>query len=66
MQVLEEMQTELKKMKPSGDRLKELSSRFYTLIPHSFGRQCSPTISTEEGVRYKMDMLLVGGLCDYG
>ncbi|XP_062503131.1 protein mono-ADP-ribosyltransferase PARP3-like isoform X2 [Corticium candelabrum] len=58
-EVLEEMQTELKKMKPSGDRLKELSSRFYTLIPHSFGRQCSPTISTEEGVRYKMDMLLV-------
>lgn len=37
----------------------ELTSRFYTLIPHDFGRQRPPTISTMEAVRKKMDMLLV-------
>jgi poly [ADP-ribose] polymerase len=40
-------------------KLEALSSRFYTLIPHSFGRQRPPTISNEETVRKKMDMLLV-------
>ena len=60
VQVLEEMEKELKKKSTSGDRMRELSSRFYTLIPHSFGRQRPPTINSEEGVRQKMDMLLVG------
>ncbi|XP_062517252.1 protein mono-ADP-ribosyltransferase PARP3-like [Corticium candelabrum] len=58
-EVLEEMEKELKKKSTSGDRMRELSSRFYTLIPHSFGRQRPPTINSEEGVRQKMDMLLV-------
>jgi poly [ADP-ribose] polymerase len=56
-EVLEEIEQELK-MKNSR-KLEALSSRFYTLIPHSFGRQRPPTISNEETVRKKMDMLLV-------
>jgi poly [ADP-ribose] polymerase 2/3/4 len=42
-----------------SSRLAELSSAFYTVIPHSFGRQCPPTINTAETLRLKMDMLTV-------
>eukprot|EP01101_Sappina_pedata_P011845 TRINITY_DN8029_c0_g1_i1.p1 TRINITY_DN8029_c0_g1~~TRINITY_DN8029_c0_g1_i1.p1 ORF type:complete len:676 (-),score=238.61 TRINITY_DN8029_c0_g1_i1:70-1926(-) len=41
----------------SGSRLAELSSRFYTLIPHSFGRQVPPVIGNLEAVKIKLDML---------
>ena len=43
-----------------GGSLAYLSSRFYTLIPHDFGRQRPPIISDLETVRKKMDMLMVG------
>lgn len=39
--------------------LADLTSRFYTLIPHNFGRQRPPTISDKDTVRKKMDMLMV-------
>ena len=42
-----------------GTKLSELSSKFYTLIPHSFGRKLPPTISQLERVQNKKDMLLV-------
>ena len=35
--------------------------RFYTLIPHSFGRQRPPVINTVEDVRRKYDMLAILG-----
>ena len=45
--------------KKAAKNLTELTSRFYTLIPHDFGRQRPPVINTLEIVREKMDMLLV-------
>ena len=39
--------------------LQELSSKFYTVIPHSFGRQRPPVINTREVLQLKMDMLAV-------
>ena len=45
--------------KKAAKNLQELTSRFYTLIPHDFGRQRPPIISTLENVREKMDMLMV-------
>jgi len=58
-EVLEEIENFMKTKKGPASKLTELSSRFYTLIPHDFGRHRPPTISTEEAVRKKMDMLLV-------
>lgn len=37
--------------------LPELSSRFYTIVPHSFGRSVPPVINTFEMLQKKMDML---------
>ncbi len=56
-QVLEELETAIssKKTKPIND----LSSRFYTLIPHAFGRHVPPPINTIELVQKKFDMLNV-------
>ena len=47
-------------------RLADLSSAFYTVIPHSFGRQRPPAITTAETLQLKMDMLTVSvysGVC---
>ena len=40
-------------------RIDELSSRFYTLIPHAFGRRVPPPINTGDLLRKKVDMLNV-------
>ena len=37
------------------------SSKFYTLIPHSFGRSVPPALATEEAVNKKFEMLNVLG-----
>jgi hypothetical protein len=42
-----------------GAGLAELSSRFYTIIPHNFGRMVPPVIRTLEEVQRKMEMLEV-------
>lgn len=42
-----------------SSKLDELSSKFYTLIPHSFGRVRPPTIRTPNEIREKKDMLIV-------
>ena len=55
-EVLEKLEDSIKKKK---GQLNELTSRFYTLIPHNFGRQRPPPIVDLETVRAKMDMLLV-------
>ncbi|XP_013790315.1 poly [ADP-ribose] polymerase 3-like [Limulus polyphemus] len=47
------------KNKKSKKDLEQLTNRFYTLIPHAFGRQRPPIIDTLEMIRQKKDMLLV-------
>lgn len=39
--------------------LNELTSEFYTLIPHSFGRNRPPTLRDPEEIQKKKDMLNV-------
>jgi len=39
--------------------LQELSSRFYTTIPHSFGMKVPPALKEKEQVQQKMDLLEV-------
>ncbi|XP_050414615.1 protein mono-ADP-ribosyltransferase PARP3 [Patella vulgata] len=56
-EILDEIEDILNKKKKGN--LTELSSRFYTAIPHSFGRRIPPKIDTLELVRQKMDMLMV-------
>ncbi len=57
--VLEELEDAIQKgrSKPIDD----LSSRFYTLIPHSFGRRVPPPIDTLDLLQKKYDMLNVLG-----
>lgn len=54
--VLDELEAAVKGKKSS---LSELSSKFYTVIPHSFGRSVPPVISTMHMVNSKKEMLLV-------
>eukprot|EP01126_Amoeba_proteus_P018010 TRINITY_DN1894_c0_g2_i5.p1 TRINITY_DN1894_c0_g2~~TRINITY_DN1894_c0_g2_i5.p1 ORF type:complete len:400 (-),score=89.99 TRINITY_DN1894_c0_g2_i5:75-1274(-) len=54
---LDEIEKALKK--PRSDSLPELSSRFYTVIPHSFGRSRPPVIDSAEALQQKRDMLAV-------
>lgn len=56
-EALVELQNAITKSKTSS--LSELSSKFYTIIPHDFGRSVPPKITTLDEVRTKMDMLLV-------
>jgi poly [ADP-ribose] polymerase len=44
---------------PSSGQLARLSSHFYTVIPHAFGRRVPPMIDTAEKLRIKLDMLNV-------
>jgi len=55
-EVLKEIEESLK-VKSGRGNLSELSSRFYTLIPHSFGRNIPPVIDTLEKIKTKMNML---------
>ena len=43
----------------SRARLAKLSSAFYTIIPHSFGRNVPPVIADSDHLQKKFDMLLV-------
>ncbi|XP_053152143.1 protein mono-ADP-ribosyltransferase PARP3 isoform X2 [Hemicordylus capensis] len=58
-EALEAIEAALQKPRPSQKQLQELSSRFYTIIPHNFGRTRPPSIDTQEVVQAKKDMLLV-------
>nr|XP_020659542.1 poly [ADP-ribose] polymerase 3 [Pogona vitticeps] len=58
-EALEAIETALQKPPPSQKQLEELSSRFYTIIPHNFGRNRPPPIDTQEVIQAKKDMLLV-------
>ncbi|NXP92555.1 PARP3 polymerase, partial [Passerina amoena] len=58
-EALEELEAALREQPPQAPRLEELSSRFYTIVPHNFGRARPPTINSPELLRAKKDMLLV-------
>lgn len=55
---LENLQAALDR-KAKKQELSDLSSRFYTIIPHNFGRQTPPIIDSLEVLQAKKDMLLV-------
>ncbi|KAM9410724.1 protein mono-ADP-ribosyltransferase PARP3 isoform 1-T2 [Pholidichthys leucotaenia] len=56
--VLEEIEAAMNQKK-GRKLLEELSSKFYTTIPHNFGRNRPPTIDDKEIVEKKKEMLLV-------
>ncbi|EGW08878.1 protein mono-ADP-ribosyltransferase PARP3 isoform X1 [Cricetulus griseus] len=58
-EALEALEEAIKTPTGGGQSLEELSSRFYTVIPHNFGRSRPPPISSPEILRAKKDMLLV-------
>lgn len=57
-EVLEEIEAAMNQ-KSRNARLEELSSKFFTTIPHNFGRNRPPTINTKEVVEQKKEMLMV-------
>lgn len=57
-QALEELEEALKK-KSRKTVMEELSSKFYTIIPHNFGRQKPPVIDASDILEKKKEMLLV-------
>jgi poly [ADP-ribose] polymerase len=58
-EILEDIEAIIKSAKPSNPKLMELSSKFYTAVPHDFGRQRPPSISDAETLQNKYDMLTV-------
>uniref|UniRef100_A0A8D1P8J5 Poly [ADP-ribose] polymerase n=1 Tax=Sus scrofa TaxID=9823 RepID=A0A8D1P8J5_PIG len=58
-EALEALEVALKAPAHSGLSLEELSSHFYTVIPHNFGRNRPPPINSPELLQAKKDMLLV-------
>lgn len=57
-QALEAIEAALKSS-TAGSKLAELTSKFYTIIPHDFGRKVPPVIRDAETLQKKFDMLLV-------
>uniref|UniRef100_H3DAV8 Poly (ADP-ribose) polymerase family, member 3 n=1 Tax=Tetraodon nigroviridis TaxID=99883 RepID=H3DAV8_TETNG len=57
-EVLEEIEAAMNQRR-GGARLEELSSKFFTAIPHNFGRNRPPTIDSKEIVEQKKEMLMV-------
>ena len=55
--VLENLEQAITKRRST--KITDLSSQFYTLIPHAFGRNVPPPINTMDLVRKKIDMLNV-------
>ena len=58
LQALEAIEEALK-AGAANSKLAELTSRFYTIIPHDFGRRVPPVIRDHETLQRKFDMLLV-------
>uniref|UniRef100_A0A8B9S681 Poly [ADP-ribose] polymerase n=1 Tax=Apteryx owenii TaxID=8824 RepID=A0A8B9S681_APTOW len=58
-EALEELEVALRAQPARATHLEELSSRFYTIIPHNFGRARPPPINSHDLLRAKKDMLLV-------
>jgi poly [ADP-ribose] polymerase 2/3/4 len=58
-EVLEELEEAIEKKKTK--LVEQVTSRFYTVIPHAFGRRVPPIIDTLELLQKKFDMLNVLG-----
>ncbi|XP_061788260.2 protein mono-ADP-ribosyltransferase PARP3 isoform X1 [Nerophis lumbriciformis] len=58
-EVLEEIEAAMNQKRSKSSRLEELSSKFFTTIPHNFGRTRPPTIDSKEIVENKKEMLMV-------
>lgn len=64
-EALEEIEEAIKK-KSNEAKLAELSSKFFTIIPHNFGRIRPPVIKDDKIIQDKKDMLLVSkAMCKY-
>ena len=61
LNILKQIESELKSKNPSKEQLKKYSSEFYTQIPHNFGFQKMSNfiIDTIEKVKEKIDMISV-------
>ena len=61
LNILKEIESELKNKKPNAENLKKYSSEFYTQIPHNFGFQKMSNfiIDTIDKVKEKIDMINV-------
>ena len=61
LNILKEIESELKSKKPNHENLKKFSSEFYTQIPHNFGFQKMSNfiIDTIDKVKEKIDMISV-------
>jgi len=55
--ILKEIEQVLNSSKKDSSTLAELSSKFYTVIPHNFGRNVPPPIKTSETLKQKMQLL---------
>ncbi|XP_066927889.1 protein mono-ADP-ribosyltransferase PARP3-like [Clytia hemisphaerica] len=60
-EVLEELEEVIKKNARNTTAMNNLTSKFFTLIPHNFGRKRPPTINGLEILQKKMEMLMVLG-----
>ncbi|XP_008847969.1 protein mono-ADP-ribosyltransferase PARP3 isoform X1 [Nannospalax galili] len=58
-EALEALEEALKTPTGGGQTLEELSSHFYTVIPHNFGRSRPPPINSPKILQAKKDMMLV-------
>jgi hypothetical protein len=58
-EALEALEEAMKNPTGDGQSLEELSSCFYTVIPHNFGRSRPPPINSPDVLQAKKDMLLV-------
>lgn len=58
-EALEAIEEAMKNPTRDGQSLEELSSCFYTVIPHNFGRSRPPPINSPDVLQAKKDMLLV-------
>lgn len=54
---LDQLQKEISKRHPSRAHLQELSSEYYTIIPHDFGRKKAIVIDTAEELKEEYDCL---------
>lgn len=62
-EVLEEIEAAMNHSSERA-RLQELSSKFFTTIPHNFGRNRPPVIDNKEIVEKKKEMLMVRSFND--
>lgn len=56
-EALEEIEAAIKK--GERNKLEELTNKFFTIIPHNFGRTRPPVISDDSVLQGKKEMLLV-------